>query len=198
MTRRARNVDEQARAARSMMVVMDTLDVVPTRDLLRLYGRILDELRDRGIQRTRNAPLGDYAEYLAWTAFGGVLEPNSTKSHDITTESGLRIQVKARTVAASTRPSAKFSAFRSWDFHEALFMTFDATTYDIRSAVTVPSQSIRDRAIFYAHTNAANLTLGTDLLALSGSKDVSLLVARAQHLVDDVRHTAVRVAPVGP
>ena len=33
--------------------------------------------------RTENAPVGDYAEYLVWTALGGKLAPNSEKSWDV-------------------------------------------------------------------------------------------------------------------
>jgi hypothetical protein len=36
-----------------------------TRDLLRQYGLILSDLRARGVIRSENSPVGDYAEYLA-------------------------------------------------------------------------------------------------------------------------------------
>lgn len=35
-----------------------------TGDLLRLYGEILTELRERGVVRSENSPVGDVAEYL--------------------------------------------------------------------------------------------------------------------------------------
>jgi len=49
-------------------------------DLLAAYAAILQELRDRGVVRTRNAPLGDYAEYLVAEVYGGELAANSVKS----------------------------------------------------------------------------------------------------------------------
>ncbi|MEU3627856.1 hypothetical protein [Amycolatopsis coloradensis] len=52
-------------------------------DLLAGYAAILRELRNRGVVRPRNAPLGDYAEHLAQRVYGGELAPNSVKSYDL-------------------------------------------------------------------------------------------------------------------
>jgi hypothetical protein len=41
--------------------------------LFSLYRAILSELKCRGVIRTENAPVGDYAEYLVATALGGHL-----------------------------------------------------------------------------------------------------------------------------
>ena len=38
--------------------------------LLRLFAEVLDELKDRGVLRSRNNPVGDYSEQLAIRAFG--------------------------------------------------------------------------------------------------------------------------------
>lgn len=56
------------------------------RHLLRLESGIVSELRRRDLVRTNNKPLGDIAEQVVFVARGGVLEPNSTKSHDVTGE----------------------------------------------------------------------------------------------------------------
>lgn len=102
----------------------------------------------------------------------------------------MRVQVKARTVGTDTRRNAKFSAFRSWDFHKALFITFDAVTYDVTSAVMVPSTAIQQRALFSGHTNAFTVTLGTDLLGLSGADDVTELILAGQERADLARSKA--------
>ena len=44
-------------------------------DLFSMYRAILSELKSRGVIRTENAPVGDYAEYLVATALGGQLAP---------------------------------------------------------------------------------------------------------------------------
>lgn len=67
--------------------------------LFSLYRAILSELKDRGVIRTENAPVGDYAEYLVATALGGQLAPNSEKSWDVLTKDGEKLQVKARVVS---------------------------------------------------------------------------------------------------
>ncbi|OCB35448.1 hypothetical protein A5676_23875 [Mycobacterium malmoense] len=137
------------------------------RDLLRLELAITAELRLRGLVRTNNKPLGDIAENVVWRARGGVLEPNSTKSHDITTVDGHRIQVKAMG-GRSAGPAAKFSPFRSVDFHSAIFLVFDGEC-ELTEAYEVPADSVSERIRFVAHVNGRQPTLrevralGTDV-----------------------------------
>ncbi|GHF14832.1 DUF6998 domain-containing protein [Pseudolysinimonas yzui] len=99
------------------------------RELLGVYVAVLDELLKRGITRTRNAPLGDLAEYIAWRAYGGEIETNSKKSYDILDSEGRKLQVKARLVAGAK--NTDFSAIRSWDFDAAVFLVLDARTYEV-------------------------------------------------------------------
>jgi hypothetical protein len=68
-------------------------------DLFSLYRAILSELKSRGVIRTENAPVGDYAEYLVAAGLGGQLAPNSEKSWDVLGNDGEKLQVKARVVS---------------------------------------------------------------------------------------------------
>lgn len=97
---------------------------------LGLEGWIVSEFTRRGLVRTSIKPLGDVAEQVVLRARGGVLEPNSTKSHDITTATGLRIQVKAMGERRAGL-SAKFSPFRSFDFDSAVFLVFASATFEM-------------------------------------------------------------------
>lgn len=81
----------------------DDLPVLSARQLLERIEHALRELLRRGIVRSRNEPLGDVAERIVWLARGGTLEPNSARSHDVTTHAGDRIQVKARTTLTGGR-----------------------------------------------------------------------------------------------
>ncbi|MBN6039981.1 hypothetical protein [Amycolatopsis sp. 195334CR] len=54
----------------------DDLSGASVPELLGRYAAILAELRERGVVRTRNAPLGDYAEHLATKVYGGTLAAN--------------------------------------------------------------------------------------------------------------------------
>lgn len=65
------------------------------KELLHLEASLIEELRQGGFVRTNNKPLGDIAEQVVLAARGGTLEPNSTKSYDVTDLQGRRIQVKA-------------------------------------------------------------------------------------------------------
>lgn len=64
------------------------LSTVSDSGLFSLYQAILGELKHRGVIRTENAPVGDYAEYLVATALGGELAPNSEKSWDVLPSAG--------------------------------------------------------------------------------------------------------------
>lgn len=130
---------------------------LPVKHLLQLEASIVTELRRRDLVRTNNKPLGDIAEHIVWLARGGVIEPNSTKSHDITTTSGRRIQVKAmanRTAGAS----ARFSPFRSANYHTAVFLVFDAD-FEIEEAYEVNSDHIEQHVRFVPHVNGRQPTL---------------------------------------
>ncbi|WP_344783155.1 hypothetical protein [Gordonia caeni] len=137
-------------------------------DLLRLDGAVLAELRRRGLVRTGNKPLGDVAEAVVHAARDGVLEPNSTKSHDITTPAGDRIQVKAMGVR-SAGTAAKFGAFRSTDFTTAVFLVFDID-FNLIEAREVDAAVIEQTRLV-THINGRQPTLrwvrtvGTDVTA---------------------------------
>lgn len=142
---------------------------LPVKDLLRLESGVLVELRRRGLARTNNKPIGDIAEYVVWLARGGVLEPNSTKSHDITTAAGHRIQVKAMASRAAGA-QARFSPFRSSDYYTAVFLVFDAT-FEIVEAYEVEATQLEDHVRFVPHVAgrmpslAQVRKLGTDVTA---------------------------------
>lgn len=145
---------------------------VPVGDLLARYAAILAELRERGVVRTANAPLGDYAEHLAHGVYGGSIEANSKKSYDIESADGRLIQVKARTLAPGTSPSAVFSAFRSFDFDVATFLAFDASSYDLLWACELSPADVEAAARWSKHVNGFLLRiplaqrLGRDVTAL--------------------------------
>lgn len=156
-----------------MSATIEPLDGLPdvtrlsVRHLLRLEAAIASELRQRGLVRTNNKPLGDVAEHVVWLARGGVLEPNSTKSHDITTASGHRIQVKAMANRAAG-VGARFSPFRSSGYQTAVFLVFN-TAFDIVEAYEVEAEQIEENVRFIPHVAGRQpslrqvRTLGTDV-----------------------------------
>ncbi|MEV6904331.1 hypothetical protein [Amycolatopsis sp. NPDC051372] len=136
-------------------------------ELLGHYAAILQELRRRGVVRTRNAPLGDYAECLAARVYDGELAPKSV-SYNLRAADGRRVQVKARTIHPDTR-GAFFSPFRSFDFDVAVLIAVDSSTYNVLWAREVPVADIEAASRYSAHTNGnrvsitAGARLGTDV-----------------------------------
>lgn len=134
------------------------LEEYSTPALLKQYADILAELRARGVIRTANAPVGDYAEYLAQRVYGGTLENNSVKSHDLLSATSQRIQVKARAVGKANKRTTKFSTFRSFQFDLACLLLFDARTYDLIWARELSPDVVRSLARHSDHVNGDHLT----------------------------------------
>jgi hypothetical protein len=148
---------------------LDGLDGVSNQDLLGSYAAILQELRRRGVVRTQNAPLGDYAEYLAAQVYAGELAANAVKSYDLRAADGRRVQVKARAIGPGPRAGEVFSAFRSFDFDVACLIAFDSATYGLRWAREVSAVEIKTAGRYSPHVNGnliritAGEKLGTDI-----------------------------------
>ena len=130
-----------------------------TTELLAQYAAILTELRARGVVRTSNAPLGDYAEYIALEVYGGALAPNSAKSYDIAAADGRLVQVKARAWSPAMRAGESFSVFRSFDFDVAVLTLFDARTYEIRWAKEMTPEQIKAVARWSQHVRGYLLSI---------------------------------------
>lgn len=129
-----------------------------TAQLLADYADILTELIRRGVIRSRNAPVGDLAEHLAVTAYGGQLPSQSNPAWDFIDADGRRVQVKALVYAPERRGTRKFGGIRSWDFDVCLFVVFDARTYQVMDAREVDPEWVRRTAIV-SKANGSQLTL---------------------------------------
>lgn len=79
------------------------LNVDNVQELLKQYNDILDLLLKKEYIRTRNAPIGDLAEYIVLKAVGGKnLENNSNKSFDLIDRDGKKCRLK-RALLKDTR-----------------------------------------------------------------------------------------------
>lgn len=141
-----------------MSPMLPDVSSLKVRELLRLESIIIAEFRRRSLVRTNNKPLGDIAEQVVLAARGGTLEPNSTKSHDVTDPEGRRIQVKAMGGRLAGR-SSKFSPFRSFDFDTAVFLVFAAETFELTLGREVPADAVKAVARYSTHTNGHQPTL---------------------------------------
>jgi hypothetical protein len=162
------------------------LSRLSSRDLLQTYARILTELIERGVARSRNAPVGDVAEFLVRIAYDGELAPPSEKSWDVAGGDGRKIQVKSRLVVPASRGTQQYSPFRSWDFDVCVFITFDAYTYDVVQALEVPAAGIRSLAAPVPHVGATAVRVHTKtrLIELPGAADVTARLRAAMDQLD--------------
>lgn len=142
-----------------------------SRDLLRLYGALLSELTDRGVLRSRNAPAGDLAEHLAAVVYDGVLAPASEKSWDVRDNEGRTVQVKCRVQGQGK--AGNFSFLRSFDFDVCTFVRLDGATYDVLSAVEVPTGELQAIASYSAHVNGWRISARRPLGGLPGAVDLT-------------------------
>ena len=98
------------------------------RELLRLHAAIIDELKRRGVVRTRNSPIGDYTEWLVSTTLGLKLANYSAAGYNATDAAGTRFQIKGRWVTPDSN-SRQLSAIRNLDkkdFDYLIAVIFDA------------------------------------------------------------------------
>jgi hypothetical protein len=158
-----------------------------TPELLALYGSILTVLRERGVTRSENSPVGDYAEHLASIAFGLTLVNNSAIGYDGVDADGLRYQVKGRRITR-WNPSRQLSAIRglgaSGDpFDLLLGILFDGEFRVWRAAV-VPLSVVKLRAKRQEHVNAWRLMLTEPVWALPGVTDVTERVRAAAEMLE--------------
>ncbi|VAE99550.1 Uncharacterised protein [Enterobacter hormaechei] len=124
-------------------------------ELLSLHSKILTVLRSRDVIRTKNNPVGDYAEWLVSKALCMTLLSNSSAGADAIDTDGKKVQIKARRVTPDN-PSRQLSALRNYeaaDFDYLIAVIFDETYY-VLDAYKIPHEVIRDYARHSDHVNA--------------------------------------------
>lgn len=148
-------------------------------ELMRFYSEVLAELRSRGITRTGNGPVGDYAEMLFARAFGWRLAGNSEASMDAVDVAGTRYQIKARRLS---HPSAsrQLSALRrlperGFDVLAAILFDADLT---VSRGVLIPIEMVMASAKRVEHTNSWRLMLSDRLCNADGVVDVTETLRR--------------------
>jgi hypothetical protein len=149
--------------------------------LFSLYRAILSELKERGVIRTENAPVGDYAEYLVATALGGQLAPNVEKGWDALGRDGEKLQVKARVVSDPADPGQlQLSPFRSFDFDAAVIVLLSATDYAVSRASKVPCKVVESSAVYRKHVNGWVLFARAEIMGHPDATDLTATLRAAQ------------------
>jgi hypothetical protein len=134
------------------------------KELLQLSAGVINELRSRGISRTGNGPIGDYAEWLVSQAYGMTLAPESNTGHDAIDRDGLRVEVKARRIKPGG--SRQLSAIRQIDeqHFDYLIAVICDQNYDVISAMRIPWAVVKEKAKHDEHTNSSILTANSTIV----------------------------------
>lgn len=166
-----------------MRVTVGYMDIkrLSVHDLLMRYSDAIAELRRRGVLRTGNTPTGDYAEWLVSQAFGLSLASNSVADYDAISESGKKIQIKARRVTP-TNKSRQLSVLRNLDlqgFDELIVVIFDGS-FHVSNAYMMPHSVVSEYASYRSHVNGHVLHARGELLSDPRVQDVSAEVRAVQ------------------
>lgn len=144
--------------------------------LLALYSAIVEELHGRGVVRSINNPVGDYAEYLTARAFGLSLVGNSSSGYDAISPDCVRYQVKSRRLTARNR-SRQLSFFRGFQLPGDPFDLLVAVLFDedfsVQRTALFPVAVVREHAVRVEYVNAWRLILRDSVWAIPGVEDVT-------------------------
>jgi hypothetical protein len=138
---------------------------ISTPFLLQQFADILDELKRRGVVRTRNNPVADYAEWLASRKLGLLIVGNSNSGYDAVNNKGDRFQIKGRRLDP-THKSRQLGVIRNLnakEFDYLIGILFDRD-FKVIEAYKIPRHIIEEHARFSSHQNGHILQLRGDIL----------------------------------
>lgn len=150
---------------------MGKLDVttLSTPELLTAFGDVLEELKSRGIVRSRNNPVADYSEWIVSKALSLSLQSNSNKGFDAVDSLGVRYQIKGRRLHPSN-PSRQLSVIRSLDSNGFDFLVGVLFNEDflITEAYKIPHDVTHKYARYSEHQNGHIVVLRGEILTAEG------------------------------
>jgi len=145
-------------------------------ELLQLHASIINELKRRKVVRTKNNPIGDYAEWLVAKALNLQLARNSLAGYDGKDTNGVKYQIKGRRITPENK-SRQLSAIRNLsgkDFDILVGLIFDEK-YQILVAVQIPHEVVEEYAEYKKHVNGHILHLRGKILEDKRVKDIRYL-----------------------
>lgn len=134
-------------------------------ELLRLYSELLDELRRRGLTRTNNNPVADYAEKMVIDKLGLRQAQKEAKGYDAIDHNDIKYQIKGRRITKHNK-SRQLGVIRNLD--DQLFDFLIAAIFDEIFALTeiwkIPHSTIKRYASWSKQQNGYILHLQGNLL----------------------------------
>ena len=149
------------------------------RELLNLHGEVLEELRNRGVLRSSNNPVGDYAEYLFCQAFGWKLADNSEKDADAFAPDGARYQIKSRRLTRHgvSRQLGALRRLPDENFKYLAAVLFNEDFTVLRAAL-IPHQLVLEKSTYVEATNSWRFLLRDEIWEWPGVQDVTEILKK--------------------
>ncbi len=142
-----------------------------TPKLLADWAAIMRELRDRGIIRTNNNPVGDIAEAIVAEHYAGERAPFNQKNWDVRTEAGERIEVKGiRQLKGGSRRS-NVSPIRGAGYDTAVVVLLD-DDFKVTEGLRIPRATVEE---LFGHNDHVNGVVIKVSKALREHPDVASL-----------------------
>jgi hypothetical protein len=151
------------------------------RELLALYGKVLDTLQARGTTRSVNNPVADYAEGLCREALNLTLADKCETGYDGMDPSGHKIEVKARRLTKE-KGSRQLSAIRgigNQHFHYLAGILFNAD-FSVMKGCLIPYDVVKLHGSHNKHTNSHRFLLRDSVWLLPGVRDITEALKAAQ------------------
>ena len=125
-------------------------------DLLRLYGAVMLELRERGYVRSGNNPVADVAERIVADLYGVEVASANTTGYDLIAPDGTKVQVKG--LRRTQKGRRNFGAIRSDDYDVVVGVVFEADM-TLAELWRVPREVVKEKARWSDHINGYLLSL---------------------------------------
>jgi hypothetical protein len=135
-------------------------------ELLQLYGRLMEELRQRKLIRSSNTPVSDYAEKIVCEKLKLSLQRKSSKGHDAIDEKrGTKYQIKARRLTRHNK-SRQLGVIRNLDqrLFDYLIAVFFDEFFNIIEIWRIPRETIPMYSRYSPHQNGHILVLTGEVL----------------------------------
>lgn len=135
-------------------------------ELLQLYSRLMEELRQRKLVRSSNNPVSDYAEKIVCEKLKLSLQRKSSKGYDaIDEKSRTKYQIKARRLTRHNK-SRQLGVIRNLDqkLFDYLVAVFFDELFNPVEVWRIPRETIPKYARFSPHQNGHILILTGEVL----------------------------------
>lgn len=147
---------------------------VPVPRLMRQYADLLATLHRRGVMRTENNPVADYAEELVARTLTLTRGTGTTQGYDGIDAAGVRYQVKARRLTpAYMNRQLGFIRDLDKDLFEVLVGVLFNPDFSVLRAAAIPVEIVRARVRTVGYVNGSSFYLSDAVWEIPGVVDLS-------------------------